>query len=150
VALCVLKGSGNVLLGEYRHTMDSKNRIFLPAKIRDRLGDEIVLSKGIDKCVTVYDKKGWEEFVQKIEELPPIKARNVRRWMFASSNEITVDMQGRIAIPQNLKEYADLGKNIVTIGSGNCIEIWNEENYDAMSAQLDSSDIESTLMEMGL
>jgi len=139
-----------MLLGEYKHTMDSKNRIFLPAKIRDQLGDEIVISKGIDKCVTIYDKKGWSDFVEKIEELPPIKARSVRRWMFASSNEITVDAQGRIAIPQNLKEYAELGKNVVTVGAGNCIEIWNEESYSAMASQIDSADIENTLIEMGL
>ena len=79
--------------GEYRHAIDAKNRIFLPAKLREALGENLVVSKGIDKCINVYDEETWAEFVKKISDLPSFKARKVKVWMSAFAYDVTVDVQ---------------------------------------------------------
>ncbi len=136
--------------GEYRHTIDAKKRMFLPSGFREALGSEVVIAKSTDKCITVYPADAWEAFESKINSLPPIKAKEARRWIYAFSKRTEVDAQGRIAVPQNLCDYAGLEKNIVTIGVGNYAEIWCEATYDEMTANLSASDVENMLIELGM
>lgn len=136
--------------GEYRHAIDAKNRIFLPAKLREALGDNVVISKGTDKCVNVYSEEKWEEFEKKINDLPAFKARSVKLWMHAFAFDATVDVQGRIAIPQKLREYAGLEKAIVSIGVDDHMEIYNEDLYDATIGNMDPKEVESILIELGM
>ena len=139
-----------MILGEFRHTLDAKNRTFLPAKLRDALGENIVIARGIDKCITVYPMESWKKFEASIEQLPPIKARQVRRWIYGFALDTTVDSQGRVVIPPAFKQYADLSKNIVSLGVGDHIEIWSEDAYEAMVGSMKAEDIEETLIEMGM
>lgn len=136
--------------GEYRHAIDAKNRIFLPAKLREALGENLVVSKGTDKCVNVYSEEKWAEFEEKISTLPSFKARKVKVWMNAFAFDVTVDVQGRIAIPPQLREYAALEKAIVSIGVDDHMEIYNEEYYDATIGSMDPMEVESILIEMGM
>lgn len=139
-----------MILGEYRHTLDAKNRTFLPAKLREALGENIVIARGIDKCVTVYPMESWKKFEESVDALPPIKARQVRRWIYGFAQDTTVDAQGRVVIPPTFKAYAGLEKNIVSIGVGDHIEIWSENDYSAMVNDMSAKEIEETLIEMGM
>ncbi len=138
--------------GEYRHTLDSKNRTFLPAKLREALGENIVIARGIgkDKCISVYPMDAWTQFVAKIDTLPAIQARTVRRWVYGLSQDAAIDSQGRTVIPAKFAEYAGLKKNIVSLGVGDHIEIWDEEEYDSMISNIDGVAIEETLINWGM
>lgn len=139
-----------MILGEYRHTLDAKNRTFLPAKLREVLGERIVIAQGVDKCLTVYPMESWEKFEAKVAELPPIKARQVRRWIYGFSQDTTIDSQGRVLIPNAYKEYAGLEKNLVSLGVGDHIEIWSEDEFEATVKGISAEEIEETLIEMGM
>lgn len=145
----MVKMDETTMLGEYRHTIDAKKRMFLPSAFRPLLGDEVVISKSTDKCIKVYPIPAWKEYESKINALPPVKAKAVRRWVYAFSKRCEIDAQGRVAIPQNLCEYAELDKNIVTIGAGDYAEIWSEKAYEEMTGALSAADIEGDLIELG-
>ena len=106
------------MYGEYRHTLDTKSRTFLPSKLREQLGDDIVLTIVSDKCISVYSREKWNEFEEKLKRLPQISAAAVLRRIYSCTFETTIDVQGRIMIPQNLRVKAELSKNIVSVGVG--------------------------------
>jgi len=139
-----------MMLGEHRHTLDAKNRTFIPAKLRDALGETVIIARGVDKCLSLYPLDSWQKFQETIESYPPIKARQVKRWIYGLSQDTTIDAQGRIVIPTVLKDYAGLEKNIVSLGVGDHVEIWNEEDYDALLDDMKGEEIAATLMEMGM
>ena len=138
------------MYGEYRHTLDTKGRTFLPAKLRESLGDDIVLSIVSDKCISVYSREKWNEFDEKLRRLPQIKAAPVLRHIYAYTSEMTVDVQGRIMIPQNLRGKAMLLKNVVSIGVGDHAEIWDEETYDRMQEEISDEDVSAMLIDLGM
>ena len=132
-----------MFLGEYQPNITEGSRIVLPKKLRDQIrGEELILSKGFEKCVFVYDKEDWVFEAQKQVENPitDSKTRDIKRYMFSGAVESSVDAQGRIVLPSTLKDYAGLDKNTVVIGAGDHIEIWDTKNWeihsDKISAEL--------------
>ncbi len=125
-----------MFIGEYRHTLDDKGRIAIPAKLRySKVGEDEywVATKGFDRCLFLYPKHEWERIVNKINErltFTKKEDRSFLRMFISPATEQTVDRQGRIAIPQSLREYAGIKKEIVTLGAVNRIEIWSEENWN--------------------
>lgn len=117
-----------MLIGEHRHTLDSKKRIAIPAKMRRALGEQVVITKGLDSCLFVYPQEEWQKQVEKISSLPMGSAanRSFARFILSQAAEVELDQLGRILIPDNLKEYAKLEKNAVVVGVHNRLEIWNE------------------------
>ncbi len=136
--------------GEYRHAIDAKGRLFLPAKLREELGEELVLSRGTNHNIKIYSLTEWELFEEKIKQLPTTKAQKVNIWMHAFSSDATVDAQGRVAIPQSMRDYASLEKNIVSIGAGDHMEIYSQDYYDANVGNMDPAEVESILLELGV
>lgn len=134
--------------GEFKHSIDPKNRMFLPSSMREDMGDEIVIVKGIDPCVAVYPIDEWHAFTEKLNQLPEIKVRKVKRTLFASACRTKLDSQGRILLPQNLKTYASLEKNVYVIGVGNHAEIWDEAAWEKENS-INSDEIVETLVELG-
>lgn len=123
-----------MLIGQYKHTIDSKKRLALPVKFRGELGNKVVVTKGVEKCLVVYTEKEWQVVSLKLSNLPisQTEARSFTRHFLASATEITLDKLGRILLPDYLKQYADLKKNVVISGLSNRLEIWEEtkwENY---------------------
>ncbi len=121
-----------MFMGEYNHSLDAKGRTFVPAKMRDELGESFVVTQGLDKCLTGYTLAEWKKVEEKLSHLDSSK-KNVRmfvRFMTAKATVCDVDKQGRILIPANLREYAELEKEIVFIGTTNKIEIWNKAKWD--------------------
>lgn len=118
------------MYGEFRHNMDQKGRVTVPLKFRDDLGDKFYVCKGLDKCLFLYSESEWQKLVDKIASLPVAQARGVQRFMFAGAADIECDKQGRILLPQNLRDYAGLSKDVTVIGSGKRAEIWDSAAWD--------------------
>ena len=119
-----------MFLGEYTPNITEGSRIALPKKLRDQIhGDEIILSRGFEKCVFLYDKEDWLAETSKQLESPisDVKTRNLKRYLFASAAETGIDVQGRLVLPASLKEYAGLDKKTIVIGAGDHIEIWDPD-----------------------
>ena len=132
-----------MFLGEYQPNITEGSRIALPKKLRDQIrGDEVVMSRGFEKCIFVYDKEDWVIESQKQIENPisDAKTRDLKRYMYAGSSEVAIDSQGRLVIPNNLKEYASLSKSTAVIGAGDHIEIWDlnawMKHLEKISAEL--------------
>ena len=125
--------SMRMFLGEYQPNITEGSRIALPKKLRDQIrGDELILSKGFEKCVFIYDKEDWITEAQKQVENPisDLRTRDLKRYMYSGASETTIDSQGRVVIPGSLKNYAQIDKKTVVIGAGDHIEIWNIDNWD--------------------
>ena len=107
-----------MFMGEYNHTIDAKGRLIIPSKFRDSLGDEFVVTKGLDGCLFVYDNKEWSAFEEKLKSLPLTNkdARQFVRFFLAGATLAEVDKQGRILVPANLREFAALEKEFVLVG----------------------------------
>ncbi len=120
-----------MLIGEYKHMVDSKGRIILPSKFREELGERFILTKGLDNCLFGYSLKEWAVLEEKLKKLPLTskEARTFLRFFFARACECEVDKQGRVLIPQNLREYAGIQKEVFIIGVMTRIEIWSEDNW---------------------
>lgn len=121
-----------MFIGEYAHSIDAKGRLIMPAKFREELGITFIVTKGLDGCLFVYSKNEWAQLEEKLKTLPFTSkdARSFNRFFFAGAIECEVDKQGRILISQNLRDYANLSKDVVIIGVSTRIEIWDKEKWD--------------------
>ncbi len=132
----------SVIVGEYSHTLDAKNRTILPAKLREQLGDVIRLVRGMESCIAVYPEEAWQAFAKRVDSLPEAASRHVKMAIFSSvSDPLTPDAQGRILIPAKLKAHAGLKKNLVTIGMSNHAEIWDEDELNTVMSSVSDADV---------
>jgi MraZ protein len=118
--------------GEYHHNLDAKGRLIIPAKFRDLLGTEFTVTRSLDGCLAMYASDEWEALETKLNALPMTneKARSLKRFLLGSANTCELDKQGRILIPQVLRDKANLDKDITLLGVGDHIEIWNADLYN--------------------
>ncbi len=121
-----------MFIGEFEHNIDAKGRLIMPSKFRADLGDEFVVTKGLDGCLFVYSMDEWSNIEKKIHETPMTTkdARKFMRFFFAGATNCEVDKQGRILLPQNLREHAGLEKEVVFAGVSTRIEIWSKAKWD--------------------
>ncbi len=138
--------------GKYNHTIDAKGRLIIPSKFRDALGDEFVISMGMDGCLFAFDEQGWQSFEQSLNDMPMNKKdiRNLTRFFLAGAADVEVDKQGRILIPAELREFAGLEKDVTLIGVGARIEIWSKERWEAESSELGVEDTLEKLSDWGV
>ncbi len=140
--------------GEYQHTLDGKGRVIIPSRLREGLGDRFVITRGLDHCLFVYPPSEWARLEQKLKELPFTKrdSRAFMRLFFSGAMEVEADKQGRVLIPQNLREYAGIEKDVMFIGVSNRVEVWSEtawkeyfgqadENYEELAEKLEDIDL---------
>lgn len=142
-----------MLLGEYQHQLDEKNRLRIPVKLRNQLGNGYMIMKGSNNCLFVYSCEEMENFMnEKLKSVPlsDIKAQKSIRMLFSSAFVVEEDSQGRFILPQNLKEFAGIRKNIVSIGVGNRIEIWSEENWKEYNEEVNFDEILGDLSQYGV
>ncbi len=121
--------------GEYLHSIDTKGRIIVPAKFREDLGEKFIVTKGLDNCLFVYSLEEWSNLEAKLRDLP-FTDKDVRiftRFFFAGATECEVDKQGRINIPQNLREYAKFTKDVYAIGVSTRVELWDKSRWEEYS-----------------
>jgi len=124
-------GERALFMGEYQHNVDSKGRVILPAKFRELLGEMFVATKGLDRCLFIYPKEEWTILEEKLKKLPLAKqeARAFVRFFFSGAAELEFDKQGRVLLPNNLRDYAGLEKDIVVVGVSSRIEIWDKQAW---------------------
>ena len=142
-----------MFMGEYNHTIDAKSRLIIPSKFREILGDEFVVTKGLDGCLFVFDNTEWTAFEEKLQKLPSLTNPDVRkfvRFFMAGATTVEVDKQGRILIPTGLRDFAALAKDVVMIGVGSRMEIWSKERYDGTVTYDDMEEIAQHMSELGL
>lgn len=121
-----------MLMGEYHHNIDDKNRLIIPSKFREKLGDSFIVTRGIEGCLFVYDKESWERIVNRLESLPFTKkdARSFMRFFLSGATDLEFDKQGRITINQPLISYASIKKECVVVGVGERLEIWALDKWE--------------------
>ena len=142
-----------MFIGEYQHSLDSKNRIIVPSKLREGLGDKFIISKGLDGCLYAYPLDEWSKFEEKLKILPLTNkdARAFVRFFVSGATEVETDKQGRGLIPANLREYAGIEKEIVTIGALNKIEIWSKEKWESYNeSDMDFDSIADKMGDLGI
>ena len=142
-----------MFMGEYNHTIDAKSRLIIPSKFREILGDEFVITKGLDGCLFVFDNTEWTAFEEKLQKLPSLTNPDVRkfvRFFMAGATAVEVDKQGRILIPTSLKDFAALEKDVVLIGVGSRMEIWSKERYEGTITYDDMEEIAKHMSDLGL
>jgi MraZ protein len=129
-----------MLLGEYEHTIDDKNRLTLPARFRQSFADGVVVTRGIDPCLDVYAREGWESFVaSQLEGLDHFsrEAREMRRFLFSAGSEAEFDKQGRVTLPAAVMKKAGLGRDVTVVGVGDHLEVWDRDAWQAHSEDIE-------------
>ena len=142
-----------MFIGEYQHALDSKNRMIVPSKLREELGNKFVITKGLDGCLYAYPQDEWKNLEEKMKTLPLTNrdARSFVRFFFAGACEIEMDKQGRGLIPQNLKEYAGIEKEIVSIGVLTRVQIWSKEKWQEYNdSNVDFESIAEKMSDLGI
>jgi MraZ protein len=142
-----------MLIGEFSHGMDKKNRIIIPSKLRDGLGETFIMTKGLDSCLYIYPKNEWQTFEQKLKSLP-LTDKNVRsfvRFFFSGANEMEPDKMGRVLIPQSLLSYAGIEGEVVSVGMMDRVEVWSKEKWEAYNeSEMDMDAIAEKMNELGI
>lgn len=128
-----------MFLGRFAHNLDAKGRLAIPSRFRASLANGVVLTRGIDRCVTAYPMQEWEELASRIAKLPMTdrNARQFRRMMFAEAANLELDRQGRIVLPAELRAFAEIDREVVVVGVHTSFEIWRPERWDEMQATVD-------------
>lgn len=135
-----------MFIGTYQHNIDIKGRIIMPAKFREELGESFYVTKGINNCLFVLSDEQWGQFIAKITAQPVSKASGLTRFFCAGAEKAMPNAQGRILIPDHLRKYAEIEKEVTVIGTGNRVEIWNTDKWDAFNMQNQDNILEA--MEM--
>lgn len=136
------------MTGEFQHSVDAKGRLFVPAKFREELGGKFVITKGLDNCLFVYPSENWRVLEEKIRALPLSKAR-LQRFFLSSAVECELDSQGRINIPQALREHAMIERDATIIGVSTRAEIWDTKHWNAYNSAMTAENIAEAMDEIG-
>ncbi len=139
-------------MGEYNHTVDAKGRLIVPSRFREQLGDEFVVTKGLDGCLFAYENMEWKALEEKLHALPltNANARKFTRFFLAGATTCEVDKQGRILLPAILREFAGIEKEAVLVGVGSRIEIWSKEAWTKANVYDDMEEIAENMEGLGI
>lgn len=143
-----------MFLGEFEHTIDDKGRVAVPARFRDQVADGLVVTRGFDRCLQAFPRTVWQELAQRLNELPlgRDEVRSLRRLLFAGAAELDFDKQGRILLPQNLREYAALRDQVIIAGMSTYFELWSAATWGDVLTDLNANagDMAEHLAALGL
>lgn len=139
-----------MLTGEYFHNVDEKGRMIFPAKLRDELGEQFVVTRWLDDCLVVFSQEEWENICAKLKEQPIGKSRDIQRYLFANACTVEPDKQGRILIPSNLRERAGLTKDVAVIGVMNRAEIWDKDRWLKQVDNIDADVFDQKMMDLDI
>ncbi|MBO7333285.1 MAG: division/cell wall cluster transcriptional repressor MraZ [Lachnospiraceae bacterium] len=141
-----------MFMGEYNHTLDEKGRLIIPSRFREELGNEFVVTKGLDGCLFAYANDEWQVLEDKLRALPLTNkdARAFARFMLAGAAQVEIDKQGRILLPQVLRTFAGLDKDVVLLGIASRIEIWNRDKWEAAALEADGEELAEKMENLGI
>lgn len=139
-----------MLYGRYEHTVDAKNRMFVPAKFKEALGASFkVTYNDFNKCILVYSDDEWSKYEEKISQLPSLQFEDFIRSIYSNTVDVQIDSQGRIVLPQFLKDKVNIQKNVLIMGVGSHLEIWAQEEYEEKQKSVDMNKIKDLMMNLG-
>ena len=137
------------MYGKYKHAVDPKGRLFVPAKLREELGEAFYVTLGLDHCLSVYTEEGWAKILERYNNLPMSQSRKMR-FLFANAAKCEPDRQGRFLIPADLRQCAGLGQEVTFIGQGGHAEIWDSAAYEALEQEtLTPENVAAAMEELG-
>ena len=141
-----------MLIGEYEHSLDAKGRLIMPSKLRMDIGEKFVVTKGLDGCLFAFSQSEWLNFEEKLKSLPlsDKNARNFVRFFLSGATECEIDKQGRFLISNNLRIAANLEKEVVIIGVGTRLEIWNKSTWEQMDKDISADEIAENMTMLGI
>ncbi len=139
-----------MLTGTFRHTMDTKGRLIIPARFREDLGESFMITKGLDECLALYSMKEWKALEEKIAALPMAASRQITRYIFGSAFPLELDGNGRVVIPPELRKFAGLGKDVVILGVSGRAEIWDSVKWENSEDASPSESVTNMMIELGL
>ena len=141
-----------MLIGEYEHSLDAKGRLIMPAKLREDIGEKFIITKGLDGCLFAFSLKEWQNFEQKLRSLPISNkdARAFSRFFFAGAIDCEIDKQGRFLISSNLREFAELTKEVVIIGMDSRLEIWSKDKGQNTDDEISADEIAEKMEMLGI
>ncbi|HJB39484.1 MAG TPA: division/cell wall cluster transcriptional repressor MraZ [Candidatus Ruthenibacterium avium] len=138
-----------MLIGEYQYTIDEKGRMNFPAKFREEMGAQFIVTRWLDQCLVAFSQDEWQRMAQMLAEKSVVQSSAVQRFLYASAAEVQPDKQGRILLTAALRAHACLKKDITVIGVGSHAEIWDTDAWKKMNESLDSDAIAQAMKEMG-
>lgn len=141
-----------MLIGEYEHSLDAKGRLIMPAKLREDIGEKFIITKGLDGCLFAFSIEEWKNFETKLRSLPISNkdARAFSRFFFAGAIDCEIDKQGRFLISSNLREFAELQKEVVIVGMDSRIEIWSKEKWQNEDENISADEIAAKMEMLGI
>ena len=141
-----------MLIGEFEHSLDAKGRLIMPAKLREDIGEKFIITKGLDGCLFAFSIEEWKNFEQKLRTLPISNkdARAFSRFFFAGAIECEIDKQGRFLISSNLREFAELSKDVIIVGMDSRIEIWSKEKWQQCDSDISADEIAEKMEMLGI
>ena len=141
-----------MLIGEYEHSLDVKGRLIMPVKLRQDMGEKFIVTKGLDGCLFAFSQEEWLNFETKLKTLPlsDKNARNFVRFFLSGATECELDKQGRFLIPNNLRNAAGLEKEVVIIGVGTRLEIWNKNTWEKCDEDISADEIAENMANLGI
>ncbi len=138
-----------MFFGEYNHTLDAKNRLMMPARMRKDLGEEAYIVKSVDKCLSLYPAATWEALWDKLSQMPGTEVRDIKQYLYSATKEAPIDSQGRILVDPKHILYAGIGKEVTIIGAGDHIEIWEPTRWEARVDGFDGDVMAQRMIELG-
>ena len=138
-----------MMYGRFEHNIDAKGRIFIPVKLREKLGETFIAATVLDHCVSLYSMEDWDNLLEKIASGSMVETRKLMRKVTESAEDVTLDAQGRILLNKNLIAYAKLEKPALIIGAGRRVEIWNPDEYARVMADMDDEEVEKEFIKCG-
>lgn len=137
-------------MGTYQHNIDSKGRVIMPAKFREELGGVFYITQGLDNCLSVLSKSDWDSLGEKLRGLPSSQTKDIQRFLFSGAAELEPDKQGRVLIPQPLRDYAGLTKDVVIIGTGLKAEIWDLDRWNEYNNKVTEDNMFDLMSSLGI
>ena len=145
-----VKMTGFEMMGHYHHSIDAKGRLFIPARLREELGDTFYVAISTERCLAAYSTEMWGGLVEKVRALPLVEQKKARM-LFSTAQKCELDGQGRILLPQPLREYAELKKNVTIAGTGAVVEIWDSDKWaEIFEKEATPENMAAMLKELGI
>ena len=139
-----------LFVGEFHHTLDAKNRIFIPAKYRTALGDSFYITRKMERCLAIYSEAEWTKMTDKLNTLPDSVVGAIKQFLYSKTVSVTPDGQGRIVLPPELMQYAAIEKNAVIIGVGDHLQIWSDALWSEKENTMATAALLEQLRQLGL
>ncbi len=139
-----------LFVGEHKHSLDAKNRLFIPAKYRDMLGDSFYITRKMEKCLAIYSESEWNKLTDKLNTLPDSVVGSIKQFLYSKTISASPDSQGRVVLPPELLSYAGIEKNTVIIGVGDHLQIWSDGLWEEKENAIDTAVLMEQLRQLGL